>query len=72
MKSSESAILNVGSKRCFTITTHSFLLYRHHKNEFSEILESFWRILELFSGKKKDFRKNFRPCFGNNVAKPNH
>ena len=66
MKSSESAILNIGYKRCFTITTHSFLLYRHHKNEFSEILESFWRILDIskknfraFFGKKERFRKEF-------------
>ena len=70
--------LNNGNKRCFTITTHSFLLYRHQKNEFfwefSGILEGFWRILDI---SKKNFRafpgnsgKNFWPYFGNYVAKP--
>ena len=34
--------------------------------EFSGILESFGRILELFSGNSA---KNFRPYFGNYVAK---
>ena len=42
--------------------------------EFSGILESFWRILDIskkdlsfFSGTSE---KNFRPYFGNYVAKP--
>ena len=67
--------LNIGNKRYFTITTHSFLLYRHQKTKFFENFREFFgefetflkRILELFSGNSG---KNFRPQFGNYAAKP--
>ena len=58
MKSSASEPLNIGNKRCFTITTHSFLLYRHKKTKFFEnFLRVFGRILDIS-------KKNFRAFFG--------
>ena len=33
--------LNIGNKRCFTITTHSFLLYRHRKTKAFENFREF-------------------------------